>query len=80
VVVARVLGDGGQGESDDRRHPLALAEAHDETTNGLAVLDKLEDGPLGGSHPLHHRLLGRPKPSVKDVAFGIQPREAVDLE
>ena len=42
------MGDGGQGKPDDRRDPLALTEGHDETTNGLSVLDELEDGPLGG--------------------------------
>jgi hypothetical protein len=41
------MGDGGQGEPDDRRDPLALPEGHDEPADGLPVLDQLEDGPFG---------------------------------
>jgi hypothetical protein len=73
------VGDGGQGEPDDRRDPLAPPEGHDETANGLAVLDQLEDGPLGRSHPPHHRARGRPEPSVQDVAFGVELGEAVGV-
>jgi hypothetical protein len=49
-------------------------------TDGLALLDQLEDGPLGGSHPPHHRLLGGPIASVKDVAPAIELGEAVDVQ
>ena len=41
------VGHGGQGQSDDRRDPLALMEGHDEPADGLPVLDELEDGPYG---------------------------------
>jgi hypothetical protein len=74
------MGDGGQGEPDDRRDPLALTEGDDERANGLPVLDQLEDGPLGGSHPPHHRAPGRPMPSVQIVAFGIELGEAFGVE
>src|SRR5512132_1630755 len=74
------MGDGGQGESDDRRHPMVLTEDHQETTNGLPVPDELEDGPLLGSYPPHHRPPRRPTPSVEDVTFGIELGEAADVE
>ena len=73
-------GDDVQRESDDRRDPAVLAEGHDEPTNGLPMLDALEDGSLGGSHPPHHRPPGQPQPSIKDVAFGIEMGEVVDVE
>jgi hypothetical protein len=73
------MGDGGQGEPDDRPDPLALTEGDDETADGLPVLDQLEDGPLGGSHPPHHRALGRPEPSVKDVALGVELGEVAGV-
>jgi len=59
--------------------PLALTEGDDETADGLPVLDQLEDGPLGGSHPPHHRALGRPEPSVKDVALGVELGEVAGV-
>jgi hypothetical protein len=65
------MGDGGQGKPDDRRDPLALTEGHDETTNGLSVLDELEDGPLVGSHSSHHQPVRRPQRSVGNAAFGV---------
>ena len=60
---------------------MALTEDHNETTNELPVADELQDGPLLGSHPPHHRSpRGQPEPSVKDVAFGIELGEAADVE
>jgi hypothetical protein len=74
------MGYGGQGEPDARRNPLTLTEGHDEVANGLAVPDQLEDGPLGGSQPPHHRPSGRPELSVQDVAFAIELGETVAVE
>jgi hypothetical protein len=74
------MGDGGQRKSDDQRDPAALSKGHDEPTNGPPMLDELEDDPLGGSHPPHHRPRGRPQPYIKDVAFGIELGEVGDLE
>jgi hypothetical protein len=74
------VGDGGQCQPDDGRHPLALTEGHDEPTNGPPVLDELQDGALGGAHPPHHRSPGRSQPSVKDVAVGIEMGEAPDVQ
>jgi hypothetical protein len=59
---------------------MVLTEDHQETTNGLPVPDELEDGPLLGSHPPHHRPSRRPTPSVEDVTFGIELGEAADVE
>ena len=51
---------------------MALTEDHQETTNGLPVPDELQDGPLLGSNPPHHRPPRRqPTRSVKEVTFGI---------
>jgi hypothetical protein len=59
---------------------MALTEGHDEPADGLTVLDELEDGPVGGSHPPHHRPPRRPRPLVKDAPFGVEAGEAVQVE
>ena len=60
---------------------MALTEDHKETTNGLPVPDELQDGPLLGSNPPHHRPPRRqPTPSVKEVTFGIELGEAAEVE
>ena len=41
------MGHGGQGQSDDRRDPLALMKVTMSRPSGLPVLDELEDGPYG---------------------------------
>jgi hypothetical protein len=53
-------------------------EGHDEPANRPPVPDELEDHPLGGSHPAHRRPPGRP--SVEEVAFGIEAGEVVDIQ
>ena len=60
---------------------MALTEDHKETTNRLPVPDELQDGPLLGSNPPHHRPPRRqPTPSVKEVTFGIELGEAAEVE
>jgi hypothetical protein len=53
-------------------------EGHDEPADRLPVPDELEDRPLGWSHPPHRRSPGRP--SVEEVAFGIEAGEVVDVQ
>jgi hypothetical protein len=73
------MGDGGQRESDDRRCPSGLTEGHDETADGLRCWTRWRTAPWEGRT---HRTTDpwRPQPSVKDVAFGIEMGEVIDVE
>jgi hypothetical protein len=65
------VGDGRLGEPDGRRDPVALAEDHQETANGLPVAYELEHGSLVGSHLSHHGPVRRPQRSFGHAAFGV---------